>query len=318
MQLKRGLIVFSSISNKEDLNQISLTGARAITVLGLLMVEPRSLQELKNLLAGYKLIDENQPNDVIRVDLNTLRYAGCKISRASQKTNNKFVLEENPFSLIVTNDDIKILKRVYNQIKQDADIQLFIDFHTLFEKIAAHIFDNDMKESLLGISGLKYYDADKIRELLWDCKQERTLNLVYYNPAYGKEHNKVFVAQELVYKNNKLYLYGYDMEKKSPSILNFRFIRKIIARKLNRDGISPKHTVVKFHLTDFGTEVLANEENVIEAGDNGYLVEGSYHNDFVAMQRVLSFGEKCTVVAPDDFKAKIIEKLKEMRDVYER
>lgn len=310
--------MFGAVLNKDDLNQISLTGARAIAVLGLLMIEPRSLQELKNLLTSYKLIDENQPSDIIRVDLNTLKYVGCKISRASQKTNHKFILEENPFSLKVTDEDIKILKRVYNQIKQDADIQLLIDFHILFSKIAAHIFDKDMKENLLGISGLKYYDMDKIRELLWDCKQERTLNLVYFNPAYGREHNKVFVAQKLVYKNNKLYLYGYDMEKKSSGILNFRFIKRIIARKLSKDEILTKHTVVKFHLTDFGTEVLADEENIIEAGDDGYLVEGSYHNDFIAMQRVLSFGEKCTVVEPEDFKAKIIDKLKEMRNIYER
>ena len=309
--------MFSAVLKKDDLNQISLTGIRAIAVLGLLMIEPRSLQELKDLLTGYKLIDENQPNDIIRVDLNTLKYVGCKISRASQKTNHRFVLEENPFSLQITDEDIKILKKVYNQIKQDADIQLLIDYHILFEKIAAHIFDKDIKESFLGISVLKYYDIDKIREILWDCKQERTLNLVYYNPANGKEHNKVFVAQKLVYKNNKLYLYGYDIEKKSSGILNFKFIKRILARKLSRDEITSKRTVIKFHLTDFGTEVLADEENVIEAGDNGYLVEGSYHNDFIAMQRILSFGEKCTVVEPEDFKVKIINKLKEMKDIYE-
>lgn len=310
--------MFNAVLNKEKLNQISLTGTRAIAVLGLLMIAPRSLQELKNILVGHKLIDENQPNDIIRVDINTLKYVGCKISRASQKTNHKFVLEENPFSLQITDEDIKILRRVYNQIKQDADIQLLIDFHILFNNIAEHIFDKDMKESLLGISGLKYYDVEKIKEVLWDCKQERTLNLVYYNPAYGKEHNKVFVAQKLVYKNNKLYLYGYDMEKKASSILNFRFIKRIIARKLSKDEISPNNTVVKFHLTDFGTEVLADEENIVEASDNGYLVEGSYHNDFIAIQRILSFGEKCTVIEPEDFRDKIIEKLKQMRDIYEK
>ena len=310
--------MFNAISKKDDLNQISLTGVRSIAVLGLLMTEPRSLQELKDILTGYKLIDENQPNDIIRVDLNSLKYVGCKISRASQKTNHKFVLEENPFSLNITDDDVKILKRIYNQIKQYADIQKLIDYHLLFEKIASHIFNNDIKEALLGISELKYYNIDRIKEILWDCKQERTLELIYYNPAYKKEHNKVFVAQKLVFKNNKLYLYGYDMEKKSSSILNFRFIKKILARKLNKDDITPKHTVVMFRLTDFGTEVLADEENIIEAGDNGYLIEGAYHNDFVAIQRILSFGKKCTVIEPEDFKNKIIDKLKEMRDVYER
>ena len=309
--------MFNIISKKDDLNQISLTGLRAIAVLGLLMIRPQSLTELKDSLVSYKSIDDVQPLDIIRVDLNTLKYVGCKISRASQKTNNKFVLEKNPFSLKMTEDDVKILKRVYNQIKQDADIQLLMDYHLLFQKIASHIFDEEIKEKLLGISGLKYYDIEQVKEVLWDCKQERTLHLVYYNPAYKREHNKIFIAQKLVYKNSKLYLYGYDTEKKSPSILNFRFIKKIIARKLNKDEVTPKNTTIKFKLTDFGTEILADEENIIEASDNGYLVEGSYHNDFIAIQRVLSFGEKCTVIEPEDFKNKIIRKLKEMREIYE-
>ena len=35
------------------------------------------------------------------------------------------------------------------------------------------------------------------------------------------------------------------------------------------------------------------------------------------MQRVLSFGKNCTVLEPDKFKAKLIEKIKEMRNIYD-
>ena len=48
-----------------------------------------------------------------------------------------------------------------------------------------------------------------------------------------------------------------------------------------------------------------------------YVVEGTYHNDFWAMQRVLSLGYKCTVIEPLDFKNSVIEKIKEMRSTYE-
>ena len=34
----------------------------------------------------------------------------------------------------------------------------------------------------------------------------------------------------------------------------------------------------------------------------GFIIEGSYHNEFLATQRVLSFGSNCTVVEPEDFK----------------
>ena len=52
------------------------------------------------------------------------------------------------------------------------------------------------------------------------------------------------------------------------------------------------------------------------ADENGYIIEGEYHNDFIAIQRILSFGADCTVLEPENFKKKIIEKLKSIRREY--
>ena len=46
------------------------------------------------------------------------------------------------------------------------------------------------------------------------------------------------------------------------------------------------------------------------------IVEGEYHNEFVAVQRMLSFGANCTVLEPQAIREKIIEKLKNMRKNY--
>ena len=64
--------------------------------------------------------------------------------------------------------------------------------------------------------------------------------------------------------------------------------------------------------------MLENNEEIIEALETGFLVEGFYHNDFLATQRILSFGSKCTIVEPEDFKINLINKIKEMRKNYER
>ena len=310
--------MFNITSQKDNLNQISLTGMRAIILLGMLMVAPRSLDDIKKSYVSYKIMEDNNSNDTIRVDLNTLKYMGCEISRSSQKTDFKYVLGKNPFLLKVSKDDIKALKKVYGEIKKKADIKLLIEYHNLFEKISQYVSDEEIREALLGVSELKRYkNLDTLKELLLDCEQERTLELVYSNVETGKSENKNVIAKKLVFNNDKIYLYAYDMKIGAKTILNFKRIKQIISRKLHGDNIEVTGTKVKFRLDDVSIDVLSDEEAIIEASDKGYVVEGLYYNDFLAMQRILSFGEICTVLEPEDFKEKIISKLRKMRDVYD-
>ena len=69
-------------------------------------------------------------------------------------------------------------------------------------------------------------------------------------------------------------------------------------------------------LKNSGKEVLEENEQIIETTDDGIIVEGKYYNDFIAAQRILSFGANCIVYEPEDFKQDIIQKLKSMRRVY--
>ena len=54
----------------------------------------------------------------------------------------------------------------------------------------------------------------------------------------------------------------------------------------------------------------------MEKRDDVYVIEGRYYNDFLAAQRILSFGANCTVLEPQEFRETIIQKLKNMRNVY--
>ena len=84
------------IVEKTELNQISLTGMRALILVGLLIKAPRSLEEIKETFINYNIMEKSHSNDIIRIDLNTLRAMGCEISRASIKTNYKYVLTKHP------------------------------------------------------------------------------------------------------------------------------------------------------------------------------------------------------------------------------
>lgn len=301
--------------NESVLNQISLTGARAIALLGLLIEKPRSIEEIRQAFLEYKLIDEKQSYDILRIDLNTLKYIGCKISRASQSNNYKYKLLKHPFLINLDKDDIKAIKKTYNAIKKDADIELLYEYHELFKKISKFILDEEIREAFLGISDLKYYDIEIVKELIHDCRHERKLELLYKKPSAKNAEKKQIYALKLVFKNDKLYLYGTDSSGEG-RVLNVKRILAILKRSFNKGNVEAKVFRVKFFLKDFCADILSDEEIILKAEDNGYLVEGNYYNEFMAIQRILFFGSKCTVISPENFKTTIISKLKEMKKVY--
>ncbi len=301
---------------KSELNQISLTGLRSIILLGLLIAAPRSLEEIREAFLEYKIIDKTQSNDILRIDLNTLKSIGCKISRSSPKTNNKYVLLEHPFSLKFTDEDFKYFKKVYERLKVDSDIKTLMEFDELIRKISNHIHSNEMQEKFLGISAFKYFSSDFIKELLIDCRHEKTLELIYKKTSREKEYQKEVIAQKLVFNNDQLYLHCFDKSINKSIVLNARRIIKILSRKLKGGAPDIKKFTVKFLLKDFNLEYLTEEESVVEFLNDECIVEGSYYNEFLAMQRILSLGSSCTVLEPIDFRNKIINKLKEMRNIY--
>lgn len=304
------------ISEKTDLNQISITGLRALIFIGLLIVQPRSLEEIRKVLIELRIIEEKHSDDILRIDLNTIKLMGCQVSRPCPSTDHKYVLTKHPFDLKVPEEELIVLKRTYNYIKKDFDLTTALEYHQLFDKIAFHLCDEKSKEEILGISALKYYDYQMIVDLIEDCRLQRILDLKYYKPNTPQESRKQIIAQEIIYKNEKIYLHGHNLSNDKPIVLNLRRIKAILARKNQNQNYETKRTKIKFLLKNFNNVNLEMNEEIIEETCEGYIIEGAYHNEFLATQRILSFGSKCIVIAPSDFKDKIISKIKEMRDVY--
>ena len=304
-------------AEKEELNQISLTGVRSLLLLGLLIEKPRTLEEIRDEFIKYNIMEDAHSNDILRIDLNTLRAMGCEITYATAKSGFKYVLKKHPFSLNITPEEISLLKKVYKKIKDKSNnILLLIKYDELFKKLAEHVTDNAVKEQLYGLSVLKSFEPEFITDLIDDCRQNKTLKLVYYNPADKESSEKEIAAERLVFQNDKVYLWGYDLSKKEAVTLNVKRIKKILSRVLGSGGVEFKKTSVTFFLKNYGVTDIDDNETVIETCKDGVLIEGKYHNEFVAMQRILSFGADCTVRAPQEFREKVIQKLKDMRKIY--
>lgn len=304
------------IAEKTELNQISLTGVRGIVLAGLLIIKPRSLEEIRQAFIELNIMEDENSDDILRIDLNTLKIMGCEISRASQKTDFKYVLGKHPFAFKIEDSEIMLLKKAYNQAKSHADIAGILGYDDLFRKIASRVCDEDKKEALLGISVLKRYDVQMLKDLLLDCAQGRTLSIVYKKPSSNIEETKEVVAQKLVFQNDKVYLYGYDLEKKDSVVLLVSRIKTILSRRLEKTEFEQNSVKVRFVLEASSFSELEEGEVILDNKDGSFVVEGNYHNDFLAVQRILSLGSKCVVTEPVEFKNTIVTKLKEMRKSY--
>ncbi len=304
-------------AERTELSQVSLTGMRALVLMGLLIVKPRSLEEIREEFINLQIMEDSHSDDILRIDLNTIKIMGCEISRACKKTDFKYVLTKHPFSLKIAEEEIEILKKVYNLATQKADLCLILKYDELLRKIAFHICEEESKEALLGVSALRYYDIKMIKDLMVDCKHKTTLDLMYKKPTNLNDVRKLVVAQELVYKNNKIYLYGYDLDKQESIVLNLRRVTSIRARKLEKQNIESNQLKIRFVVKNLLPEELEINEEIVDSSVDGYVVEGAYHNEFIATQRVLSFGPRCIILEPVVFKNEVINKIKEMRKNYE-
>jgi len=303
-------------AEKKDLKNVSLTGVRAILLLQLLIEAPRTLDEIKKEFVKLGILEENSSDYILRLDMASLKEVGCKISRANKSNNYKYILEEHPFSLDIKEEEIKVLSKLYKKVKEKADVELLLSFDILFKKLAEQVSNKEIKEGLLGISVLKQFNTSIIKDFLLDCTQKRTLNLIYKNPAQKNEKVMEIVAQEFIFKNDKFYLYAFDLNKKESVILDLKRIVKILSRKLKKDIVYTEKFYTKFKLKNVSLDVLEKNEKIVETLPDGFIVEGYYYNDFIASQRVLSFTTNCTVLEPEDFKNSIISKLENMRKLY--
>ena len=163
---------------------------------------------------------------------------------------------------LLAKDEIKALKKVYNKAKENANLATLIAYDELFKKISSYIQDEEMREAFLGISILKYYDLDLIKQLKLDCEQKSTVEILYKKPTSKNEVQKEVIIQKIEAKNDKIYIYCYDKNNDFQLMLNLNRLIKIISRKFEKGNINLKTTKIKFLVKNIANITLENDENI--------------------------------------------------------
>ena len=97
--------------SRESFNKfwISTTGYRTFLVLQSLMQKSRTIDELVEIIQKNPYANKAVSKDTIRLDIVTLKKAGCEISRPSKANNYKYELLKHPFILNLSEEEIQIL-----------------------------------------------------------------------------------------------------------------------------------------------------------------------------------------------------------------
>lgn len=296
--------------------QISLTGVRAIVILALLNVKPCTFEEIKDFLIASNIVTREYSIDTIRIDLNTLKYIGCEISKAIKRTDNKYTLLSHPFSLLLSDEEVSTLAKIYKNIYKNLSLERLLEYDNLFEKLADAVNDEEIKERLKGISVLKGLDNNLVKEILKYTKKHTRITIAY-TAGNTKDVEYDITVEKLGFRSDKLYMYCFNHSINKRMFLNFSRLKKILCRSIVTSDVNSDDTVVEFKLKNHKNYQLDESEEILSTDGDIALVRGSYYTEFIAMQRVLSFGADCVVESPSELKENLIEKLRSMRQQYD-
>jgi len=297
--------------------QISLTGARAIVILALLNTKPCSFDEIKEFLILSNIVTREYSVDTIRIDLNTLKYIGCEISKATKKTNNKYVLLSHPFQLTLSEDEVETLTKIYRNIYKNLSIERLLEYDALFEKLANSVKDENSKNLLRGISILKGLNKDLIKEFTIAAYKKARLTIEYSIGSSTRTTDYDITVEKLDFRSNKLYVYCFNHSINKRTFLKFSRVRKILARSLRSDAVGSEDIIVEFRLKNYINHALEETETIVNIEGDDAIIRGSYYTEFIAVQRMLFLASDCVVLSPSGIKEGLIKKLQSMRALYD-
>lgn len=330
MNLKKNRCVYNSpiigekimqeflANNTVNCNLMSLTGYRTLVILNALIESPKTNDEINNYLLNNQYIKEKFSNDTLRLYINSLREIGCDIIAANKSNDKKYELISHPFAYDITKPQLKALSKLYKSTYDKIDIIEVVAIENFFKKIITFLKNDSTIETIKDMSLIRHVNRDILNELLIRCKNKNQITFLYNSPkSNGKEIE--IIADKLAFKSDKLYLWGTNLTHREYSYFAVDRILKIYSIKLLKDSDDFTSSIkVIYEYTNYGNDYIPKaDEKIIKKTDDKLTIEVISKNEFSLMQRILEMGNNCKVLEPQEFKIKLIDKLKTMRENYE-
>lgn len=320
-------LIYNECMNNKELQSskplkswISLTGYRILLILKSLIESGRTLDELIDIVRNDKITGKSFSRDTIRVAINTLKAAGCEISRPSKSNNYKYELIKHPFGLNLADDELSILIRLRERFTETMNWNDIFVVNNLYKKIVTLTCDENKIKTTIDSQPLGQLNRKMLKEITNPDIIGKLLKIQYKSPKFGMEDINI-IPRAVKIENSKLYLWCYNLKYNKNSLLPVDRITEIKSRCTVTNQY-PQTTVydVIYELTNIDLQNfnLKDNEEIITRDEDKMIIKANVDNEFLFIQRLLLLGSNFKIISPDFFREKLIDKIKLIQKGYEQ
>lgn len=304
------------IDDNNELN-ISLTAYRALFLLAILMEEPCSAEDIIEQFKNNPITRKSLSKDTVRVTINTLKAAGCVISRPTSKNKYKYFLTYNPFGICMKKNILESLNKIRENIYNIGDWQLVAKLNDFYRTIFNKLNDANAYETVIQNEPFADIHSDILSFFFNTNIEHKEYIIKYESPQNGLEDLKI-IADKVFFEEGKLYLWCYLYKYDSYAYLRLDKIKTIVDSGKKESFVEkPLYNAVYKLSGDSMFMFRPNEYEVImEKTENHLIIEASVLNEFNFMQRILMFGSDFCLISPDNLKAQIKTRMKDLLERY--
>lgn len=308
-----------STREKSEKIWISITGYRVLLILRALMEKSCSVVDLLEIVQKNIPDDKTISKDTIRVDLNTLKNAGCKISRPSKSNDYKYELLSHPFILELSEKELNTLLRLRDKVAYDMDWKETLILNEIYSKIISLTFNEEQKELVEVSKPLFGIQEDILNQITNPSFIGKKVEIVYNSPKFGEEILHV-IPRKITYETGRMHLWCYSFKYKMNSILNAERILKIISVNISEKIDVSSVYDVEYIVLGNSVKMFEKEEfeEILEKNEDSIRVLAHVENEFYFIQRILLFGCDFRIISPEFFKEKLINKIKLIQKGYQQ
>lgn len=281
------------------------------------MQQCRSIDELVEILQNNSMTNKSFSKDTIRVALNTLKNAGCEISRPNKINNYKYELVSHPFTFKLSDKELKTFIRLREKMVQEMELSDIFALNEIYEKIISLTFNDEQITQIQDSKILSNVNKTVLKEISNPKIFNKKIRIIYDSPEFGEEEIDV-VPQKITFENNNLYLWCYSFKYQMNSLLSIARIKRVISIDISKTIETTSIYDVVYTITGNSLKTFEKKEfeEILEKTENTIKVLAHIENEFYFIQRLLLFGSDFKIISPSFLKEKLINKIKLIQKGY--
>ncbi len=310
-------------------SKISFTAYKVLLLMKILNEENLNLHEISQFFSNQKDVSTPLSKEVILKYLNTLKASGYKISKPASSNDYRYELLKAPYLINLSKDDlVTIIKLEYfieNLFLKELDNSLKNVLNKMDKFLPEESGEHyaEIKESLYekNTFDLKIFDYSEYEEMIHKfevyCAEAQRIQITFKIPYEESEKTITLEPKELNYKENKVFISGYNPYNNEHQDINFQYItgtKQLPTKSKNTRSSSPVIFKLKGRLA---TTYTPYEGEKVDKDQDDYIKVSTYTEEKNnLLKRLLRYGDDCEILYPIEIRETIKETISKTLNNY--